>query len=143
MAETIIQPLSPLVLFGETAPFPAGTAEAPLPYQASPGLPMELVMPSSGEIYGVQVVLFAPITAGEITLLPTIDTIPAAIALVLGIDARASRFLRNFGADRFFQEGDTVGVEAGSSAGLLPTPQNALLLTLWVVLNRGVSIDEQ
>ncbi len=135
-------PLTPIVLFGAPVPLAAGSAEAPLPYQASAGLPEGLEMPSAGEIYGVQVALFAPITAGEITLLPTINTVPAVVALSLTANASDTRFLRNLGVDRFFQEGDIIGIEAGSNAGLLPDPQNALLLTLWVVLTRGVSVDD-
>ena len=129
----IVQPLAPFAAW--QAVIDAGDPEAAIPYSLAPA--DMVTMPTSGEVFAMVAIVGDPITAGSISMRPTINGVPVGDLQSLTSAAPVMTF-RTPGAA--FPSMAVLGVNVEADAAMVPV-QLFLSVTLYVVLSR-VSTDD-
>ncbi len=135
MPGIIIEPLVQIGPYGAVFPG-ANDPEAPLPYFVT-GVNLGVV-PTGGRIFGIGCSMDEAVTAGQLLLRPTDSNGVIGPQLVMPVGPLFA-FLRSPDGQTFVA-GEGLGVNL-ETVGLAPVAALVLTVTLFVVLNRGVSTD--
>lgn len=141
MGSIIVQPVT-VALQVSLADVPADRAEAVVDLNGAAVGVAAVVMPTSGEIFAYGITLSELATAGTLLTRAQVNNFPLTSRANMGVAASLTQAtFRVTDDDRFFQPGETVGILVQSVA-LAPITIE-LGVTLYVILNRGVSVDSE
>ena len=138
---TIIQPLSPFSNWQGLA-ITAGTAEAPVGFSGIAAV-VQATLPGNGEIFGIGINLSALLTAGNIFVRAAIGGVALTTLLAMNAGTGSDAFFRITDSNRFFVAGQQLTILVSSDGAQLPTPMAVVAVVPHLILNRGISTDEQ